>query len=62
MHVFAGSKERYSDFFIKLFADLKLCIDCTKLKIRWSIEDNSEIIFLFLIENICCDPLLEPSQ
>ena len=24
--------------------------------------DNSNIIFLFLNENICCDPSLEPSQ
>ena len=28
---------------------------------RGSIEDNSKIIFLFLNENISCDPSLEPS-
>ena len=33
-----------------------------KLQIREGIEDKSKIIFLFLIENICCDPSLEPSQ
>ena len=26
------------------------------------IEDNSKIIFLFLNENLCCDPSLEPSR
>ena len=26
------------------------------------IEENSKIIFLFLSENICCDPSLEPSR
>ena len=26
------------------------------------IEDNSKIFFLFLKENICCDPSLEPSR
>ena len=26
-----------------------------------SIEDSSKVIFLFLNENICCDPSLEPS-
>ena len=26
------------------------------------IEDNSDIFFLFLNENICCDPSLEPSR
>ena len=34
----------------------------TELQIRQITEDNSKIIFLFLNENICCDPLLEPSQ
>ena len=35
---------------------------CTsKLQIRGGIHDNSKIIFLFLEENICCDPSLEPS-
>ena len=29
---------------------------------RGGIEDNSKIILLFLNENICCDPSLEPSQ
>ena len=27
-----------------------------ELQIRESIEDNSEVIFLFFNENICCDP------
>ena len=34
----------------------------TALLIRASIEDNSRMIFLFLIENICCDPSLELSR
>ena len=34
----------------------------SELKIRGGIEDNSNIIFLFLNENICCDPSLEPSR
>ena len=33
-----------------------------KLQIRGGIEDNSKIIILFLNENICCDPSLEPSR
>ena len=32
------------------------------LQIRGGIEDNSKILFLFLNENIRCDPSLEPSQ
>ena len=32
-----------------------------ELQIRWIFEDISEIISLFRNENICCDPLLEPS-
>ena len=32
-----------------------------ELQMRGGIEDNSKIFFLFLNENICCDPLLEPS-
>ena len=34
----------------------------TELQIRGDIEDNSKIFILFLNENICCDPSLEPSQ
>ena len=34
----------------------------TKLQVRGCIEDNSKIIFLFLNENICCDPSLKLSQ
>ena len=33
-----------------------------ELQIRDGIEDNSKIFFLFLHENICCDPSLGPSQ
>ena len=33
-----------------------------ELQIRGGIENNSKIIFLFLTENICCDPSLEPSR
>ena len=33
-----------------------------QLQIRGDIEHNSKMIFLFLEENICCDPSLEPSQ
>ena len=32
-----------------------------RIHVRWGIEDNSKIIFLFFNENICCDPSLEPS-
>ena len=35
----------------------------TELQITEGIKDNSKIIFfLFLVENICCDPSLEPSR
>ena len=34
----------------------------SELHIKGCIEDNSKIIFLFLHENICCDPSLEPSR
>ena len=34
----------------------------SQLQIRGDIEDNSKILFLFLDENVCCDPSLEPSQ
>ena len=29
---------------------------------RGGYEDNSKIFFLFINENICCDPSLEPSR
>ena len=32
------------------------------LQIRGHIEDNSEIVFLFLNGNIWCDPSLEPAR
>ena len=31
-----------------------------QLQIWWVLEDNSEMIFLFLSKNVCYDPLLEP--
>ena len=31
-------------------------------QIRRGIEDNSKVIFLFLNENICCDPSFERSH
>ena len=34
----------------------------SELQVRGDTEDNSKIIFLFLNENICCDPSLEPSR
>ena len=34
----------------------------SELQIRGGIGDNSKIIFLFLNENTCCDPSLEPSN
>ena len=34
----------------------------SELQIRQGNEDNSNIVFLFLNQNICCDPSLEPSQ
>ena len=34
----------------------------SQLPIRGRTEDNLKIIFLFLNENICCDPSLEPSR
>ena len=33
----------------------------TQLQIRGGIDDNS-MKFLFLNENVCCDPSLKPSQ
>ena len=37
-------------------------IDNSELQIRGDIEDNSKIFFLFLNENICCDPSLESTH
>ena len=34
----------------------------SELQITGGIEDRSNFVFLFLIENVCCDPSLEPSQ
>ena len=34
----------------------------SELQIKRDIEDNSEIIFSFLNDNVCCDPSLEPPQ
>ena len=34
----------------------------TELQIRGGIDHNSKIIILFLNENLCCDPSLEPSR
>ena len=34
----------------------------SKHRLRRGNKDNLELIFLFLSENICCDPSLEPSQ
>ena len=33
-----------------------------ELNIHLGFEDNSEIFFLFLNENLCSDPSLEPSH
>ena len=45
---------------------LILCFSCplgkAEHQIGGGIEDNSKIFFLFLNENICCDPSLEPFQ
>ena len=41
--------------------NLKMCI-VAELQIRGAIEDNLKIIFIFLKENLCCDPSLEPSH
>ena len=48
----------------KAVAKISLLIEklASELQIRGDIEENSKIIFLFLNENICCDPSLEPSQ
>ena len=34
----------------------------SELKIKVLFDDNSEVIFLFLTENWCCDPSLELSH
>ena len=44
-----------------IYLAIKQCTS-TELQIRGGIEDNSEIIFIFLNKNICCDPSLEPSK
>ena len=36
--------------------------ETAKLQISGEIEHNSKIFFLFLNENICCDPSLKPSR
>ena len=33
-----------------------------RTQIRGGTEDKKRIIFLYLNENICCDPSLEPSH
>ena len=48
---------RFNFFIHTCFVDIY-----TELQIRGGTEDNSKIIFLFLNENICCDPSLELSQ
>ena len=42
-------------------AEQKYCQTLLQLQIRGGMEDTSKIIFLFLDENICCDPSLELS-
>ena len=37
-------------------------ISIPELHLRGCKEDNSILFFLFLIENICCGPSLEPSR
>ena len=45
-----------------LFCLEQILLSMTNLQIKGGIEDNSKIFFfLFLNENICCDPSLEPS-
>ena len=41
---------------------MKMLVSYTELQITLSKRDNLNIFFLFLKENICCDPSLEPSQ
>ena len=41
---------------------MQVNVTLSELQITGGTEDNSKIIFLFLNENICCDPSLEPSQ
>ena len=41
---------------------MKMLVSYTELQITRGNRDNSNIFFLFLNENICCDPSLEPSQ
>ena len=40
---------------------LRVKLGKAEVQIRGGIEDNTKII-LFLNENVCCDPSLEPSQ
>ena len=44
-----------------IIMNLKRILYKPELQIRGDTEDNSELIFLFLNENICCDPSLELS-
>ena len=39
----------------------RIFFSLSELQIRGGTEDNSKIFFLFLNENICCDPSLQLS-
>ena len=58
-----GALNCYSvTFFQMFFYEICLLHLNTELQIRRGIEDNSEIIYLFLNKNILCDPSLELSH
>ena len=58
MKLSAGIRDKIPQEFLFLNLAEKNMI---KLQLRGGIEDNSKIFFLFLNENISCDPSLEPS-
>ena len=46
-------KKEHNNYYLLFFPT-------SELQVRRGIEDNSEIFFFFLNENICCDPSLKP--
>ena len=51
----------YSHTIKVVWAEYNINKHSAELQIRKENRDDSEIIFLFLDKNICCDPSLEPS-
>ena len=62
LHVFYGEISKIYVFCSNIALSGLLKVIESELQIRGGIADNSKTIFLFLNENISCDPSLEPSR